>query len=84
MAAKYGLSPLSPNCAGSYGLSLRAARLASMSSSERASISSQSGMNSRSPPTRSSQPLVMRRVATLDASTGLLTPKMTWAPEAAK
>ena len=32
----------------------------------------------------SSQPLVMRWVATLEASTGLLTPKITCAPEAAK
>ena len=66
------------------GGSLSAARLASMSSSERAYIASQSGMNSRSPPTISSQPSVMSLVASVEALTGLLTPKMTWAPEAAK
>ena len=84
ISAKNVLSPLSPYCDGSYAGSLSAARLASMSSSERAYIASQSGMNSRSPPTISSQPSVMSLVATLEASTGLLTPKMTWAPEAAK
>ena len=84
ISSKNRLSPLVPYWLGSYCGSFRAARLASMSSSERAYILSQSGMNSRSPPTISSQPVVMSRVATLEASTGLLTPKITWAPEAAK
>ena len=61
-----------------------ASRLASMISSERSSILFQSGSNSRLPPTSFSQPFVIRSVTTLEAPTGLETPKITWAPLAAK